>query len=476
MPQPKGGRAFYVYFLFIFCDGMRYRCMVDFIHMKIIVFLLISFFSSFSFSGTYAPFNYYQCNISPVNAVRYTTESEALASCYTASRNAQSSAYPTRSLAFSAYKLTSRNSTSSSYSATATFSDNNGVIGFTWTISLLTNGCRVGDTQTNINGVLTCSDTCPAGKFYNPATQTCGEDCSSLKGGQTPYFSTTANANDRCVQGCLVQMDSGSCGFNAQNQQGCYYIGSFTGAACSGSTSEQTSTEPPPTPETDCIKKGLSYGTVNGVVVCVAKTSPTAAKTVDITSTKTTTTTKDNANNTTNSTTTQKTTTFNPDGTVTTSTKNPDGSTTEKQQDKKTFCEENPNLSLCKQTNFSGGCGAFQCDGDAVQCAIAKKQHQDRCDDLKENSVSDLGSDLLAGQTPSQNPLDNANADTVNLPTSLTSTTLLPKSCLPDENFAIGGHVLTIPVSKLCDGLQAIGTIVKIFSYLIGAMIIFRRG
>src|SRR5690606_10865770 len=46
----------------------------------------------------------------------------------------------------------------------------------------------------------------------------------------------------------------------------------------------------------------------------------------------------------------------------------------------KGFCEENPNSPQCKESSFGGSCQAnFACDGDAIQCAIAKEQHIRAC-------------------------------------------------------------------------------------------------
>jgi len=43
------------------------------------------------------------------------------------------------------------------------------------------------------------------------------------------------------------------------------------------------------------------------------------------------------------------------------------------------FCKENPDLTMCKPGTFGGSCGAFNCEGDAIQCAIAQEQHQRNC-------------------------------------------------------------------------------------------------
>ncbi|GLR12896.1 hypothetical protein GCM10007907_16860 [Chitinimonas prasina] len=46
----------------------------------------------------------------------------------------------------------------------------------------------------------------------------------------------------------------------------------------------------------------------------------------------------------------------------------------------KPFCEENPGSPICKESKYSGSCGSEpSCEGDAIQCAIARNQFQLGC-------------------------------------------------------------------------------------------------
>ena len=95
-------------------------------------------------------------------------------------------------------------------------------------------------------------------------------------------------------------------------------------------------------------------------------------------------TTVNNPDGSTTTTTTEVT--HNPNGTTTTkttvTTRNADGSNTtttststdgtEDTTEDDPFCQENPDATICQNRAFDGNCqGAFQCDGDPIDCALA---------------------------------------------------------------------------------------------------------
>ena len=82
----------------------------------------------------------------------------------------------------------------------------------------------------------------------------------------------------------------------------------------------------------------------------------------------------------TTTTTTTTTITNNSTGSSTTST-----STSTSTESQGGFCKENPGSKLCGKggdegSEFGGACKeGFSCEGDAIQCAIAKEQHRRSC-------------------------------------------------------------------------------------------------
>ena len=153
-----------------------------------------------------------------------------------------------------------------------------------------------------------------------------------------------------------------------------------------------------------------------------------------------------------------------------------------KEQTYNQFCEENPNHKLCKssdekESKFTGSCeAAFSCEGDAVQCAMALQQHKVYCEAIEDNPVRDEFTNEVAANA-GKGLSDWIPQSIVNIPTDLTGQKILSSACLADMVFPIAGQSITLPLSKLCPALEFCGTVVKLFSYLFSAIIIFgRRG
>lgn len=76
------------------------------------------------------------------------------------------------------------------------------------------------------------------------------------------------------------------------------------------------------------------------------------------------------------------------------------------------YCAKNPTSAQCKKGSFGGACSSgFQCEGDAVQCALAKEVHQRNCQWFQDPSqaVKDAGAAALAGgDRPAWHPYSNA--------------------------------------------------------------------
>lgn len=334
---------------------------------------------------------------------------------------------------------------------------------------------------------------CPSGSSYisgSVPTVVCSGSAPPpcVKDQSQSYSSPNATGSDQCVSGCVVALDGGRCGFNAAGAQMCFYDGHQTGASCTtGTATGGTATNDP---AYDCAKQGKSWGSVNGSTVCVSAgtTGTPPVKTVN-TGKSTTTTAADGTKTTTTDSPSVTTTTGAASGSaagtppkITEETTNPDGTASSVTENADKFCEKNPNNAICKKldkSSFSSGCAngvsSVTCDGDSIQCAIAKAQADNRCADLKTDTVNELGERLITGTSTAG---DLGGTDTFTTPHvvdigSLDTTSVLPKGCLPDQAFTLGGHSIVLPLSRLCDGLQTAGKIVLAFAYMLAARIIF---
>lgn len=196
-------------------------------------------------------------------------------------------------------------------------------------------GCPVGQNWTQSGNTCTRPD-CVAPQTRDPADGVCkappcpaaGQSGASL--GATGVFAGTGQMpNTLCINSCVY--DRGGVGVQAGSGWATG-VGSATGASCSQSTGAALPASDPTTdPKTKCVESGQSYGTVNGVVVCVPASTVTTKS-----GSTTTTTNKDpqgNVTSTTTSSSTTTSTTTNVSGggggkSTTTTTTNPDGSTT----------------------------------------------------------------------------------------------------------------------------------------------------
>ena len=156
------------------------------------------------------------------------------------------------------------------------------------------------------------------------------------------------------------------------------------------------------------------------------------------------------------------------------------GSKTDEQSEEN-YCQKNPSSKQCKKDSFGGACeGGFQCEGDAVQCALAKEVHQRNCQWFKDPPLAmrDAGEKALAGGVqPDWHPYKQAGGGT---PFSLSS--VLDRSdalggggCPADTVFGVMGQTLTISWSQFCGSLAMLGNIAVALTALACAFIVFRE-
>lgn len=262
------------------------------------------------------------------------------------------------------------------------------------------------------------------------------------------------------------------------------------GLATDGEVSPANPTSAPtvPSPGKDKCPAGTVSGGIDntGTPICIGNgtapstqdktTTPTATVTnPDGSTTATKTETRTNADG--SNTTTTTTTTTKSDGSISTSTSSgtsatPSGVAGKDDGDNKSFCQQNPNLTICKNSLVSGECEQTACDGDAIQCAILRQQRKEYCDSLKPDSLSELGNAVLNGADPLQGSLPSpANAQVIDVGTSLDASGWLGGGqCFQDKQISVQGHTVKLEFSKACDYLVALRYVIMV----IGSLISFR--
>lgn len=272
-----------------------------------------------------------------------------------------------------------------------------------------------------------------------------------------------------------------------------------TGLTCA-ETPEAEPAAPAPTPpntncpQCECMESGGAWGTVNSVETCVPQgaAGSTPVKTVQPITTTTTTppATEENPNP------EPVTETVGGGGAiiypatassppmVETTVENADGSTTTTKTPVSEFCAQNPTSTLCndntEKRQFGGSCGSYSCSGDAIQCAIAIKQHQDRCDDLaglnEYAEAKALGDKILNGQNDDDvnDFLNPSGANVVDVGAMLTESGdySFTSQGFEDVTFSILGQTVVVPFSRANTYLEILGYILLACSYLYALRIV----
>jgi hypothetical protein len=255
--------------------------------------------------------------------------------------------------------------------------------------------------------------------------------------------------------------------------------GKSTGVACSTNTATSL---PATDPRTDCVSKGMAYGTVNGTTVCVAASTSTANKTTvttPSTGSPSTVTSTDSitcdASGTCTKTTTTNTTSggSGPGGTGTGSTTTT--GTTSTTEPKTSFCQDNPTSSICTTSAFSGACAAGAaptCTGDAVQCAQAQYSFQQYCSSIdKTDALSVAGIAATGGNDPLAASLPTSDKASVIPVGTLNSTEIFAAGCPADPVITAFGHSYVLPMSTagLCTLGEAMGKL-NVMMAMFGAL------
>lgn len=290
-------------------------------------------------------------------------------------------------------------------------------------------------------------------------------------GGGKAIRTSGGSSSSICVGGCNMQ---GSMG--ATDESGVHWNWgpwevkkNTAGAAstCNGVGNTGNDAQPAP----NSCQPGTCPGSVNGSPVC-APCKPTEAKDGDKTTTKadgssTKTTTKTECADG-KCKTTKVTEDYDADGNPVPGTR----TTEEEEKTEKTFCEENPKSPLCKESSFSGACdGGYQCEGDAITCAIAREQHKRACEwaDVDQGLVDEGNEGMAGGIRPDGHPFADGDEQSFSLSSLIDQTPRLSAGCPVD--LTVGS--VTLPFSSLCTALEIMGSIAVGFSLLFALRIVF---
>lgn len=330
-----------------------------------------------------------------------------------------------------------------------------------------------------------------------PLAQQCADPAPACPGMGTdvPGTSGTQHTSEGYTGGlvCIQVPGVGGCAaypsFAGKAPDGRWYAnGPFTSAgfSCSGGTSSGGSAPDVQEPPMKC-ENGTCPGTgPGGNLMCVpcSDTKDKAPETKDSTTTNNpdgSTTKTDVTTNKQTTCTGEKCTTTTT--TTTTTTQTPAGggtptvtTTTESKTDeepKEDFCAAHPTSEQCKKSTFGGQCGGgFRCDGDAVQCAMAKEQHARMCqliDTPSEWSTKGMTA-MNDVAVPADHPGNSANVTTVSVAGGFDQTPMISGSCPSD--ISIRGA--SIPLSRVCTPAGWLGNFLVALTALVCLGIVFR--
>lgn len=144
----------------------------------------------------------------------------------------------------------------------------------------------------------------------------------------------------------------------------------------------------------------------------------------------------------------------------------------------KQLCDVYPNVAACKTGSFAGTCAAgaasISCEGDAVQCSMAREQFKRQCEFFEKTgdetaAANQAKTDGISGA--SDHP--NRSPETHSLST-FDQTNLIGGSCPPDRILGSGSVHVTLPFSQLCGPASTLGMILVGITALSCIAIVFK--
>jgi hypothetical protein len=299
------------------------------------------------------------------------------------------------------------------------------------------------------------------------------------------------------AKGCLAKQSGDRMGYFGSYDAGTgWYVGSHATHDGTECTMNESNTgfpgSPVPTTGTgtatgkvtasDC-KVGEYFGEVNGVGVCV-KPDPGVTPTVtdstgsgSVTTsgpegTVTTTTGKDsvtvckNGQCTVTTTITVDQTTGSGTGTTTTTVVTGSSETMGLGE----YCAENPKAPLCGEGgSFGGTCtSGFACEGDALECAIAKAVNEQKCLMTPSDAIQTEANKITNGTWAA-----DLQTEVIDLG-ELNKSNPFGSSCPPDQTFTVLGASFIIPLASACPELQMLGNLAVAMTLLTATIFVLR--
>jgi hypothetical protein len=338
----------------------------------------------------------------------------------------------------------------------------------------------------------------------NPNSATCpGSPPPTCQAGEVildEYLEQNFGNQVACFEGCeyytVAAAPGMDCEFSAGGTGICRYVYHTvmkkTGNVCEGTTAlpSPAETSPDTCEQCNCFESGGSWGQVGDVNTCVpqgsAGSAPVKIAPPAVESSNTPAPTLENPNPT-------PVVTSEPapiivitpsssgsgDPTITETTTNADGSQTTTTQSKGQYCAEKPTAALCNgdgtgsKNSFKGDCkldGAADvvCDGDAIQCAIAKQAAELNCKFQPDQESKDAYAAMKA-EGNSKSPALTQNRTVVALPSELDGSTPFSATCPEDMFFTIAGQQIRLPISTWCPYLAWVGNVFLGLAYILAA-------
>lgn len=321
---------------------------------------------------------------------------------------------------------------------------------------------------------------CECQRGYKPNGNSCSPYQCPSKGAYSVVTQPdiqVENVGPQCYGGCTVNPSS----FKGSPDGKIYATWPYvsTGEACGGKTAADSGATTGESKVADAPVKcgaGQCPGTVNGTFVCVPCANTTIPGASSAASGAGTSSNglpvPDGGTSSTQSECTQSSCS------TTTTVRDKDGNvvgTKTDEKPKENFCQENPGLQICKEGRWGGNCGGgYTCDGDAVQCALAREVHTRNCQLYDTpNELSDIGSAAMNSQAvpdghPGKNP-ESKNFASMFRPMEGNA------ACIPDKTVSLAGKSVVLPFSQVCDPLRWMGHIAFAFALVHAAFFVFRK-
>lgn len=328
---------------------------------------------------------------------------------------------------------------------------------------------------------------CTGDQKLDPATNKCKCDSGKAYNGYTPATGSGALV---CFNGCESQINNASNQYAVNGQQ--VWKGSWnsTGAPCVAGMANGTPNPSTTNPgsgsgsggtgsgggdgdtSTKCPGNKVPGGTINGKVICIDPSPSNPSTNIGKSETD-----PDGPGSTPGTTVTKKIECDGANCTTTTTTQNGDGTSQTKtdKQDQKSFCESNPNLTICKDSEATAAASCSTpptCKGDAVTCAILKQQWTLGCMYEVETAESATYGAAKAGTDGFDPDKMRSNAAVVTVDGQFDTSHFLSSSCPQAKTVTVMGHSVSLPFDASCEGAVWMGRVAVAMTLVMAAMIV----